>query len=178
MPFWQIILIAFALGLDAFAVAFAVGMKFHGFYHVFRLATSFGLFQLGMYVIGKLSGAALAGMFSKYGTYLSAVILFGVGAHMIYSSFKPLHLREGNPTTGLQLILLSIATSLDALAVGFGFGILGRAVLLPAIIIGVIAFAMTIIGMRLGKTFSSAVEKEAEILAGVILIFLGVKMLL
>jgi len=178
VPFWQIVLVAFALGLDAFAVAFAVGMKFHGFYHVLHLAASFGLFQLGMYVIGKLSGAVLAGMFSRYGTYLSAGILFGVGAHMIYSSFNPLHLREGNPTRGLQLILLSVATSLDALAVGFGFGILGRATLMPAIIIGLIAFAMTIIGMRLGKTFSSAVEKEAEILAGIILIFLGINMIL
>ena len=178
MPFWQIILIAVALGLDAFTVGFAVGMKFQGFYHVLRLATSFGIFQFGMYIIGKVSGAGLAGVFEHYGSYISAAILFAVAAHMIHTSFKPLHLREGNPTRGAQLIFLSIATSVDALAVGIGFGILEGRIYLPAIIIGAAAFAMTVTGMRLGKTFSKLVGKEAEILAGIILIFLGIKVLL
>jgi len=178
MPFWQVILIAIALGLDAFAVGFAVGMKFQGFYHVLRLAASFGIFQFGMYVIGKVSGAGVAGAAEHYGSFIASGILFAVAAHMIYSSFKPVHLREGDPTRGAQLVLLSIATSVDALAVGFGLGILKGGLYFPALVIGAAAFAMTIGGMRLGKSFSRFVEKEAEIVAAVILIFIGVKVLL
>jgi putative Mn2+ efflux pump MntP len=178
VSFWQVVLIAIALGLDAFTVGFAVGMKFHGFYHVFRLAASFGVFQFGMYLVGKVSGAGLSDVFEHYGSYVSAVILFAVAGHMIYSSFKPLHLKEGNPTAGMQLVFLSVATSLDALGVGFGFGVLEGQVYLPAVVIGCAAFVMTIIGMRLGKSFSRVVEKEAEIAAAIILIFLGVWVLL
>ena len=173
-------LIAVALGCDAFAVGMGVGTRFCQPRQVFRLSFHFGLFQFLMPLLGWFIGMNAFGLVRQWGPWLAFGLLFIIGARMTYESFHPEEIsthEEGDPTRGLSLVMLSLATSMDALGVGFSIGVLGQSLLIAAVCIGVTASAMTWAAMRLGSRLSSKFGQRMEIAGGIILMAIAVKLL-
>ena len=168
--------------MDAFAVAFAMGVrsKSFGLRQTLRLAWYFGLFQAVMPVFGWFSALSIRSYIENLDHWIAFGLLAFIGGKMIVEAFQ---LRENDsqkdPTKGMLIIILSIATSIDALAIGFSLALLHLEVWFPAFVIGVVAFAFTGAGVFLGKRlvqyefFSS----YAEVLGGVILLLIGTKIL-
>ena len=174
-------LVALALGCDAFAVGMGVGARFSGPRQVFRLSFHFGLFQFLMPLVGWLLGSSLVGYASGWAAWIASGLLLCIGARMLYESFRgqgSSGASSADPTRGLSLVMLSVATSMDALGVGLSFGMLARGLLLPAVWIGLTAGAMTWAAMRLGKHLSARFGKIMETAGGLILIVIAVKLLI
>jgi putative Mn2+ efflux pump MntP len=145
---------------------------------VMRLAFAFGLFQLVMPVIGWLAGLTVVNIISDYDHWVAFLLLAYIGVKMIRDSFREEKDEEKtDKTTGMSLLFLSIATSIDALAVGFSFSLLKTPIIIPAIIIGVVCFVMTVIGMFFGKGLAKLFGRKVEIFGGVVLIAIGIKIL-
>jgi putative Mn2+ efflux pump MntP len=182
MPTIEILAVAVALAMDAFAVAVASGvaLKFVTARQTFRLAWHFGLFQALMPIIGWFGGFLLRDYFLRFGHWIAFVLLLYIGGHMLWEG---LHHDEDDvcrdPTSGSRLIMLSVATSIDALAVGFSLAMLGTSIWYPAGIIGVVALVFTAIGLHLGKIVGCRTHlgQYAEVLGGVVLMGIGVKIL-
>jgi len=182
MSWVSVIGIAVALAMDAFAVAIAVSVtlgKASG-RQLFRLSFHFGWFQFMMPVIGWFAGRTVAGWVSAWDHWIAFGLLAVIGGKMIYEAFTEVGRQEpaGDPTRGISLVLLSIATSIDALAAGFTFALIGVNVRYPALIIGVVAAALTLLGMRIGGRLGLRFGKRIEVLGGVVLIGIGIKILL
>ena len=174
----EILLIAFGLAMDAFAVCLGAGTTQHisGPRPVFRLAFHFGLFQALMPVLGWLVGSTIEQWIAPVDHWIAFGLLAFVGVRMIRSGLD----TEGeshatDPSRGATLIMLSVATSIDAFAVGLSLAVLGVGIILPSIIIGLVAGGMSLLGIflggRLGKTFG----KRMEVVGGLILIAIGVR---
>lgn len=183
MEFSTILLIALALAVDAFAVSLAAGVSLcqvNG-RQVFRLAWHFGLFQAGMNILGWLGGLTVRPLIEAFDHWLAFGLLAFVGGKMIWEAIREAKEEdEGtDPTRGRMLITLSIATSIDSLAVGLGFAVLEISVWFPALIIGLVASALTAMGLRLGCMLGSAsrLGSRAEIAGGLVLIAIGLKIL-
>lgn len=178
-----IFIIALALAVDAFAVALAAGVSLPevSHRHTFRLAWHFGLFQGGMSLLGWASGLTFRSLIESFDHWLAFLLLFLVGARMIHEALKPGEEKATgtDPTRGVSLVVLSVATSIDALAVGLSFALLKADILLPALIIGFIASLLTALGLHLGKILrhASRLGTLAEIGGGLVLIGIGVKIL-
>jgi manganese efflux pump family protein len=174
--------IAIGLGMDAFAVSIATGVKLCrvSFWQTVRMAGAFGLFQFGMPIVGWLGASRFVHVFQAVDHWIAFGLLLLVGLHMIWES------RQGSdkkwkttdPTRGWLLLSLAIATSIDALAIGISFSMLNTPILAPAILIGVVAFVMSILGLQLGCRFGLALGEKMELLGGCILIGIGIKILL
>ncbi len=182
MSFPVILGFAFALAMDAFAVSLGLGLSLVRATAVqtFRLAFSFGLFQFMMPVIGWGAGTTLVKLIERFDHWVAFLLLLGVGGKMIFESLKGgeyLKAQKSDPTRGLSLFVLSIATSVDAMAVGLSLAALRVAVVYPAVIIGLVAFLMTAVGMKLGPLVGRVVGKRAELAGGIILILIGIKIL-
>lgn len=172
---------AIALGTDAFAVSAAVaaGLKRLTARHTFRLTWHFGLFQTIMTIIGWAGGGALAKFTAGINLWIAAAILFFLGFKMIYESGDPEGRTEAyDPTRGWSLVALSVATSIDALAVGVSLSLIGIPIWFPALWIGVAASSMSFIGTRLGRRAGVVLGKWAERAGGAVLIAIGVRVLL
>jgi putative Mn2+ efflux pump MntP len=174
--------LALALAMDAFGVSLSVGMNLvrTSAVQTLRLASFFGLFQFLMPVIGWGAGTTIIGLIERFDHWIAFALLLGVGGKMIVESFRrreDFKIRKSDPTKGLSLFVLSVATSLDALAVGLSLAALHAAIIYPAVIIGVVAFLTTVIGMRLGPVLGRIVGKRAELAGGLILILIGIKIL-
>lgn len=133
-----------------------------------------------MPVAGWLLGYHLAHLAMRWGPWVAFALLFVIGARMAYES--AVHHEDptacADPTRGLSLVNLSVATSLDALGVGVGLGMLGKELFLPALVIGLTAGAMTWGAMRLGDRLSAKFGRRMGILGGVVLMVIAVKLLL
>jgi len=178
MEFWEILVLAFVLGLDAFSVALAVGTRGSTFRQTFRLSFHFGLFQFTMPIIGWLLGKNVLSFVERYDHWVAFGFLFVIGAKMIYEAFR--HIPEQTAkdrTRKWSLVALSLATSIDALGAGIGMGILNTTLLYPCAIIGITACIMTLIGMKLGAFMSANIGCRMEAVGGVVLILLSLKML-
>lgn len=181
MSFLSILIIAIGLGMDAFSVAIGVGASVRAvsFVSVFRLSFYFGLFQFLMPVAGWFAGVSVANVIAGYDHWIAFALLAVVGGKMIAESFnREEKVRTTDPTRGLIVIILSVATSIDALAVGFSFALLKTPVLYPSVIIGIVTFAMTMCGMLFGEKLGKMVGRRVEMLGGFILIGIGVKILM
>ncbi len=173
--------IALALAMDAFAVALGAGLTLGTLTgrHLFRLSFHFGLFQALMPVIGWLAGMTVQKWISAYDHWLAFALLGFVGTKMIYEAFHPEEEKaEKDPTRGMTLIVLSVATSIDALAVGLTLGMIGVSIWFPATIIGVVAGVLTMAGMLLGRRIGTLWGPRVEILGGLVLLGIGLKILL
>jgi putative Mn2+ efflux pump MntP len=174
--------IALALAMDAFAVSIGLGLSLNPATagQTLRPAVSFGLFQFIMPVVGWAAGERIIGYIEHYDHWVAFALLIGVAGHMILGSFQPQKEagpKKNDPTKGLSLFVLSIATSLDALAVGLSLAALHVAIVFPAAVIGLVAFGLTIAGMKLGPLFGRVVGKRAELAGGVVLVLIGIKIL-
>ena len=183
MNFIIILAIALALAMDAFAVAVGVSLslkKIEGG-QIFRLSFHFGFFQLMMPIVGWLAGRSLLKYIQAYDHWVAFGLLSIIGIKMIYDSLT--HQEEkkysrSDPTRGLSLVVLSVATSIDALAVGLSLAAIQVAIIYPALVIGLVAFLVTVVGLKIGPWLKLIVGKGAEFLGGLILILIGLKILL
>ena len=179
MQLLNISAIAVALAMDAFAVAIAAGvtLKKISFRQNFRLAWHFGLFQAMMPVLGWSAGLSIRGWIADYDHWVAFGLLAFVAQGMLRAAFKKKTGTEErkDPTRGLTMVMLSVATSIDALAVGFTLSLLVSSLAFAVIMIGVITFALSYAGVSIGKRFGHFFESKIEILGGLILIAIGVK---
>jgi len=173
------IFVAIALALDAFSVAVSVGAYFRKTTRRqrFRLSFHFGLFQFIMPIIGWLLGEKTTKVFQDYDHWIAFLILSALGIKMIIESKKSVEIKE-DITRGWKLVALSVSTSLDALAVGFGLALLDGQILIMALIIGIIAGGGTYLGIFIGERLAFHFQKRATILAGVVLILIGTQIML
>ena len=183
MDFTILIGIAIALAMDAFAVAVASGitLKTITFRHIFRLSWHFGFFQALMPIIGWSAGLTVRSYIEQYDHWVAFTLLAFVGGNMIRNAFhngQDVENKNDN-TKGITLVVLSLATSIDALAVGLSFSMLNISIWVPAIIIGVVAAIFTAAGIQIGKRIgkSSYLCNCAEGLGGIVLIGIGLNIL-
>ncbi|MBM4039055.1 MAG: manganese efflux pump [Planctomycetes bacterium] len=181
MDWWYVIGIAFGLAMDAFAVAIAAGLAIRKINarHIFRLAFHFGLFQFVMPVLGWLAGQTLHQWISAFDHWIAFVLLGFIGGKMIWESFGSEEHRgdKGDPTRGWLLLTLSIATSIDALAVGLSLAFLRVSIWGPSVVIGIVAAGMTALGMTFGSRLGARFGKWAERAGGLVLAGIGVRIL-
>lgn len=181
MKLLTILLIAVGLSMDAFAVAVVTGSVYKGFKvrHALRMALFFGGFQAIMPVIGYLAGMSLKDYIEAYDHWVAFALLFFVGGKMIYESFQIEAVeRSRDPSSLLVLLTLSFATSIDALAVGITLSLLKTSILLAVTIIGLVTFVLSYCGVAVGKRFGHFCESKVEIVGGLILIAIGVKIVI
>jgi manganese efflux pump family protein len=177
------LLIAVGLAMDAFSVCVSAGICITkpDFGHYFRLSAAFGFFQFIMPIIGYFAGMTVEPYIRGFDHWIALIILSWIGGKMIWEGFKnacDTECEPKDPSRGRTLLFLSVATSIDALAVGVSFGVLSKPVLLPAIIIGLVCAVFSVIGIALGRKLGCIVGKRAEIVGGLFLIAIGVKILL
>lgn len=181
MEYLTIFFIAVALSADIMAVSVAYGIcvKKPKLPETVRISGFFGVFHIIMLSLGWFGGQNLKSLIAGTDHWLAFVLLLFVGLKMIFEAFKPEHKKTPvNPADTKILLLTSVATSIDALAVGISFSLLDISIITACIIVGgvtfILSFAASVIGCRLSGTFG----KKAEIFGGVILIFIGIKILL
>jgi putative Mn2+ efflux pump MntP len=174
-------LIGLALSMDTMAVAAAAGAterKFHT-RSALRMALYFGGFQALMPLLGWALGRNFVGYIAAYASIAACALLVFVGAKMLWESrrMEPEHEPKTAPQSAHELVLLAVATSLDALAVGLSFSLLGVSILLPALCIGLITFSLSLGAYYAGSKVGHLFEGRAEALGGIILLALGIKIL-
>ncbi len=183
MDWLSLLAIACALAMDAFAVAIVAGLTLNPLMkrQIFRLAFHFGLFQALMPVIGWSAGRAVYRYISEFDHWVAFGLLALIGGRMLWGALlekKEDKKSVDDPTSGMNLILLSVATSIDAMAVGLSLAMIGSAVLVPALVIGLVAAAFTVTGMLLGRRMGSLWGKRVEAFGGCILVAIGIKILM
>ncbi len=176
----SVVAIAFGLAMDAFAVAVASSAALGKvtLRQVARLAFFFGIFQALMPIVGWLAGIGVEEWVSAWDHWVAFALLSAIGVKAIVMSFR----GEGqapkrDPTRGVTLVVLSLATSMDALAVGFSFAMIEVSVWYPVAVIGLVAAGMTVAGMLLGCRLGARLGRRAELVGGLVLIAIGVKIL-
>ncbi|MFZ5765788.1 MAG: manganese efflux pump MntP family protein [Thermodesulfobacteriota bacterium] len=173
--------IALALAMDAFAVSLAAGITLHPVSkrQLFRLGFHFGLFQGMMPIIGWLAGLTVQSFISTYDHWVAFGLLSFVGGKMIHEAFHDGEKAEKtDPTRGLTMVMLSIATSIDALAVGLSLAVIGVTIWTPALVIALTASVLTVTGMLLGGRVGMIWGKRVEVLGGLLLVAIGLKILI
>jgi len=162
-------------------VAVAVGIRFGitDKWAIFRLSWHFGFAQFGMPIVGWAAGGVIAPAVGSLGRWLAALILLAIGGRAIWEQFNPEQRQwKGDPTRGASLIVLMVATSIDALAAGLSLALVGTEILTPALIIGVVAAGMTVMGLVFGRAMGLRFSRQAGVIGGLILIALAVKTVL
>jgi manganese efflux pump family protein len=185
MSFLTLLVISVGLAADAFAVALASGVIIKELTprHIFRFAFHFGLFQALMPVLGWFAGSSTRSFVADWDHWVAFTLLVLIGSRAIYEAVQDKgDEKDGSavkdPTKGMRLIGLSIATSIDAFAVGLSLAMIDINIWGPAVMIGVITATMTTMGMLIGSRCGSAQSKMIEIAGGLLLIAIGFKTLM
>lgn len=185
MSWIELILLSLSLAMDCFAISCVIGMLQPALErrYVLRFSIAFGLFQGGMPLLGWLFGKSLLGPLEKIGPYIAFGILAFIGGKMLFESF-----RKGDDeksehldiTRWKNVILLAIATSIDALAVGFSFAMIHEEHITRSIlVIGATSFLVSLVAYTFVRRLSNPrIGKNAEIIGGIVLILIGLKILL
>ncbi|MDD8031687.1 MAG: manganese efflux pump MntP family protein [Acidobacteriota bacterium] len=173
--------ISLALAVDAFAVTVGLACSLNGLNRrqVFRLAFSFGFFQFLMPILGWLIGDQLQKLISRYDHWVAFGLLLLVGVKMVVESFRSEEekYKDNDPTKGWPLLILALATSLDALATGLSLPVLGLNLWVASPVIGLTAFALTVLASRIGPAMGRVFGRRAELAGGLILVMIGLKIL-
>lgn len=183
MGFAEIFLIALGLSMDAFAVAICkgLGMKKLNMKMILLIGALFGGFQAGMPLLGWLLGTQFEQYITTFDHWIAFILLGFIGGKMVWESCR---VEEKQPCCGVgnvnirELLLLAVATSIDALAVGITFAFLKVNIWKAIPIIGISTFFIAIAGVIIGNRFGSKFKKRAELAGGIILIIIGVKILI
>jgi len=176
-----ILSISVALAMDAFAVSVASGITIRHLRikHALTIATWFGAFQAVMPWLGWLAGMKMKPLLQGVDHWIAFGLLCFVGGKMIYESVTIQEVeKKTDPMDVGVLFLLSVATSIDALAAGLSFALLAVSIVAPVIAIGLITFVMSFFGVWLGDRFGHFFERKIEVAGGVILIVIGFKVLI
>ncbi|MGA2676270.1 MAG: manganese efflux pump MntP family protein [Methanobacterium sp.] len=178
MNLLTIFLIAVGLAIDAFFIAITKGIVIKSTVkHGLIIALFFGGFQAIMTILGWILGIPLETFVSTFASWIAFILISAVGIKMIYESFS--EEEDDNDNFNLyEILLLAIATSIDAFVVGISFALLKTPILEPVIIIGFIAFILSFIGVYIGKNLGHLFGKEIEIAGGVLLIGIGLYLLI
>ena len=179
----EILLIAIGLAMDAFAVSVCKGlsMKKMNWKKAIIVGLYFGVFQAIMPVIGYFLGATLGDLLIQIDHWIAFALLGFIGINMLKEAFQEdeEECEHKNDEVGFKtMVVLAIATSIDALAVGITFAFLKVNLLLATLIIGIITFVLCVIGVKIGNKFGDKYERKAEVAGGLILILMGTKILL
>lgn len=170
-------ILALSLALDCFAIAISQGLRQIPTRSLIRLALCFGLFQGGLLLAGYLSSLALAFFFSDFMSWLAAGLLFWIGIKMIREGLEK---DPDSENIGLSLktyLLLSVATSIDAMAAGLTLSSLDLDVWRTALLVALCSFGLTLLGGHYGSKLGQALGQRAEVFGGLVLIGLGLKSL-
>jgi putative Mn2+ efflux pump MntP len=179
----EIAAVAFALAVDAFSVAASAAPRLPRNGGAARMAASFGLFQAAMPLLGALAGAYLLTYVKSYDHWVAFGLLELVGLKMVIEAFRgrddpeSADSRSLDPSRGWTLLTLSVATSIDAFGAGVGLRMAGANLWVASPVIGIVAAALTYLGVGLGRTARGHLGRRAEVLGGVVLIVLGIEML-
>jgi len=178
---WSIILISLGLAMDAFAVSITNGITIQclKLRHAVKIAVFFGGFQALMPLLGWLAGIGLKQYVESFDHWIAFALLSFIGTKMIYEAIwiKEVE-KKCDPLNLVVLLGLAIATSIDALAVGISFAFLHISIISPALIIGVITFVLSLAGVFIGNRIGDRLGSKMEVLGGIILIGMGIKILL
>ena len=175
-----LIVVALGLAADAFAVALGVGFRLPcvSRWQALRLSFHFGLFQFMMPVLGWSLGLTFQRHIAAWDHWIAFGLLAVIGGKMIYESQTGEDERQASdPTRGASLIVLSVATSIDALGVGLSLAMLRVRIWFPSVVIGLVAAAMTLLGLKLGGRFGRLLGKRVEMVGGLVLIGVGSRIL-
>jgi putative Mn2+ efflux pump MntP len=176
-----ICLIALSLAMDAFAVSLSSGLSYKRVRigNALVIALFFGGFQAVMPIIGWLLGTYVERFISAIDHWIAFALLCIIGLRMIYEACRKTgHEKAIDPEKLHILLMLAVATSIDAFAVGLGLSFLQVPILLPVIIIGIVTFGISFSGVYLGATLGRFFRKKVEVLGGLILISIGIKILI
>ena len=181
MIYLNIIAISLALSMDALAVSITNGLVIKNLKkrYAFRMAFFFGFFQGIMPLIGWITGQSFAKYIKDYDHWIAFILLSAIGGKMIWEARKieDCNFKKKNCLHLPTLFILSIATSIDALAVGVSFSVLDQPLLTSILFIGIITFIVCLIGAYIGNKFGHFLEDKIEIIGGIILILIGIKIL-
>ena len=176
----SIFLIAVALAMDAFSVSLTKGFTQKNITksQILYYALFFGGFQFIMPVFGYICGNAIADIVESVASVIGFILLLIIGLNMIRESLQAGEDEVADNFSFKEVTLLAIATSIDAFAVGITFALLNNPLLIPSAIIGIVAFAFTVLGIFLGRKIGDYVGDKFQIVGGFILILIGIKILL
>ena len=176
----EIILISIGLAMDAFAVSVCKGVQIKklDYDKMIIVGLYFGSFQAIMPTIGYLLGTTFDDLVTQIDHWIAFVLLSFIGLKMIKETLKKDESKINEKLDLKTMLVLAIATSIDALAVGITFAFLNVNLILSITIIGIVTFLISIIGVKIGNKFGNKYEKKAEFIGGLILILLGLKILL
>lgn len=174
---FEVIVLAIALSMDAFAVSIGLGSKGNTRGLGLKAGLFFGVFQALMPFLGYLGGKGVLGWVDDYARWIAFGLLALVGAKMIYEGLQEGVEEDITAITNKMMLVLAVATSIDAMAAGFSLTLLEVNAYLACAIIGVTTFAFSWIGVRIGEKSGTWLESKAEMFGGVVLILIGVKML-
>ncbi len=177
---FEIILIGLSLSFDCFAVAISGGssIKKHRLKNALKIAGFFGIFQALMPLIGLSIGNILKKIIFNFTHWVAFILLLAIGIKMIIESFKKEDQKQKNILNNYTLIILSLATSIDALVVGFSLALLDMPVIISILIIGLLTFLISILGYYIGNKASKILPGKAELVGGLILIGIGIKIII
>ena len=184
MDYIEIFLISLGVAMDAFTVSICKGISLQkiNIKKAIKIGLYFGVFQAIMPLIGYFLGSSFSFYIEKIDHWVTFILLFGIGLNMIKESFdkekKIINKKENEDISFITMILLSIATSIDAFAIGITFACLNTNISLSVSVIGIITFILSVLGVIIGKKFGNIFENKAEIIGGIILCFIGIKILL
>lgn len=174
---FEVIILAIALSMDAFAVSIGLGSKGDTKGLGLKAGLYFGVSQALMPFIGYLGGKGVLGWVESYAHWIAFGLLALIGGKMIYESLHEGIEEDIAALTHRMMLLLAIATSIDAMAAGFSLTLLEVDAWLACAIIGVTTFAFSWVGVRIGEKSGTWLESKAEMFGGVVLILIGIKML-
>ena len=176
----EILLLGVGLAMDAFAVSICKGlsMKKMNWKNAVIIALYFGVFQALMPLIGYFLGVTFESLVTTFDHWIAFILLSLIGGKMIKESFDREDDKENDKVDLKTMVVLAVATSIDALAVGITFAFFDVNLMLSISSIGIITFIISILGVKIGNRFGDKYQSKAELMGGVILVLLGIKILL
>lgn len=174
----EVLILAIALSMDAFAVSIGLGAKENGRGLGLKAGLFFGVFQALMPFIGYLGGKGVLGWVEAYAHGIAFALLALIGAKMIYEGLHEGIEEEFSTITNKVMLILAIATSIDAMAAGFSLTLLDVSPYIACLIIGITTFAFSWAGVLIGRNSGTWLESKAELFGGGVLILMGIKVLL
>ena len=180
MSIWEILLLGVGLSMDAFAVSICKGLsvKKVKWQHLLCVGAYFGIFQALMPTIGYFLGSTFEQYITAFDHWVAFVLLAAIGANMIKESFSKEESETNSSFAFKTMLLMALATSIDALAVGVTFALEGTDIALAACLIGLTTFTLSPIGLLVGHRFGLRYKSKAELVGGLVLIGIGLKILL
>ncbi|HHW30575.1 MAG TPA: manganese efflux pump [Clostridiaceae bacterium] len=183
MNFFTVLLMSVGLAMDAFAVSVTNGMLIAGikFKHAFKIAAFFGFFQAVMPIVGWLAGINFRNFIGMFDHWVALILLGFIGGKMVRESFEmkkescPTEDQKKHDIDNKTLLMLAVATSIDALAAGLSFAILSTSIIEASVLIGFTTFLICFAGVLIGKKCNILLKSRAELTGGIILIIIGLE---